>query len=54
MYSHGVKMFNNFFENNWGDAAYGILLKDISDSYILGNHFTKNTVGYPHGRQQPY
>lgn len=45
MYSHGVKMFNNFFENNWGDAAYGILLKDISDSYIEGNHFLKNTVG---------
>ena len=45
MYSHGVKMFNNFFENNWGDAAYGILLKDISDSYILGNYFIKNTVG---------
>ena len=45
MYSHGVKMFNNFFEDNWGDASYGILLKDISDSYILGNHFTKNTVG---------
>jgi nitrous oxidase accessory protein len=45
MYSHGVKMFNNFFLDNWGDAAYGILLKDISDSYILGNHFLKNTVG---------
>jgi nitrous oxidase accessory protein len=45
MYSHGVRMFNNFFENNWGDASYAILLKDISDSYILGNHFTKNTVG---------
>lgn len=44
MYSHGVKMFNNFFENNWGDASYAILLKDISDSYILGNHFTKNTI----------
>ena len=45
MYSHGVKMFNNFFEDNWGDASYGILLKDISDSYIEGNHFKKNTVG---------
>lgn len=45
MYSHGVKIFNNFFEDNWGDAAYGILLKDISDSYIIGNHFLKNTVG---------
>ena len=45
MYTHGVKMFNNFFEDNWGDAAYGILLKDISDSYIYGNHFVRNTVG---------
>ena len=45
MYSHGVKMFNNYFEDNWGDASYGILLKDISDSYIEGNHFLKNTIG---------
>ena len=45
MYSHGVRMFNNFFQDNWGDAAYGILLKDISDSYIEGNHFLKNTIG---------
>ena len=45
MYSHGVKMFNNYFEDNWGDASYGILLKDISDSYIEGNHFRKNTIG---------
>jgi nitrous oxidase accessory protein len=45
MYSHGVKMFNNSFQDNWGDAAYGILLKDISDSYIEGNHFLKNTIG---------
>ncbi len=45
MYSHGVKMFNNYFKENWGDAAYGILLKEISDSYIQGNHFEKNTSG---------
>jgi nitrous oxidase accessory protein len=45
MYSHGVKIFNNSFEDNWGDAAYGILLKDIDDSYIIGNHFLKNTIG---------
>ncbi len=45
MYSHGVKMFNNFFIENWGDAAYGLLLKEISDSYITGNHFEKNTSG---------
>lgn len=44
MFSHGVKMFNNYFEKNWGDAAYGILLKEINDSYISGNHFEKNTI----------
>jgi nitrous oxidase accessory protein len=45
MYSHGVKMFHNFFEQNWGDAAYGLLLKEITDSRIDGNYFTKNTIG---------
>jgi nitrous oxidase accessory protein len=45
MYTHGIRMFNNFFEQNWGDAAYGLLLKDISDSYIQGNHFSMNTTG---------
>ena len=45
MYSKDVKMFNNTFEENWGDSAYGLLLKDISDSYIYGNTFAKNTSG---------
>jgi nitrous oxidase accessory protein len=45
MYSHGVKMFNNYFRDNWGDAAYGLLLKEISDSFIEGNIFEKNTSG---------
>ncbi len=45
MFSHHVKMFNNFFEENWGDAAYGLLLKEIADSYINNNRFTKNTAG---------
>ena len=45
MYSHGVRMFNNLFRDNWGDAAYGLLLKEISDSYIEGNLFEKNTSG---------
>lgn len=45
MYSHGVKMYSNVFEENWGDAAYGLLLKEISDSYIDGNTFIKNTSG---------
>jgi len=44
MFSRGVKMFNNYFKENWGDAAYGILLKEINDSYIEGNHFEKNTA----------
>ena len=45
MYTNHIKMLNNVFINNWGDAAYGILLKDISDGEISGNHFIKNTVG---------
>jgi nitrous oxidase accessory protein len=45
MFTKNIRMFNNFFEHNWGDAAYGLLLKEISDSYIEGNHFTGNTAG---------
>ena len=45
MFTKNVKMFNNYFEENWGDSAYGLLLKDISDSYIYGNTFAKNTSG---------
>ena len=45
MYTHKVKMFNNIFEENWGDAAYGIFLKEISDSHIAGNKFLHNTSG---------
>lgn len=45
MYTNNVVMINNKFEQNWGDAAYGLLLKDISDSYIAGNRFVKNTSG---------
>lgn len=43
MFSKQVKMFHNWFRENWGDAAYGILLKEISDSNIEGNYFEKNT-----------
>jgi nitrous oxidase accessory protein len=45
MYSKAVTMLRNRFENNWGAAAYGILLKEINDSKIQGNLFYKNTVG---------
>lgn len=45
MYSKRVKMKNNIFSDNWGNAAYAILLKDLNDSEIIGNHFERNTVG---------
>jgi len=45
MYSHKVKMEGNNFQMNWGPSSYGILLKDISDSYIQHNTFYKNSVG---------
>ena len=45
MFSNHVKMIHNYFEENWGDGAYGLLLKEISDSYIETNRFVKNTIG---------
>lgn len=45
MYTRNVTMKSNRFEDNWGDAAYGLLLKEISDSDIEGNYFEKNTSG---------
>lgn len=43
MFTKNVVMMNNTFEENWGDAAYGILLKEISDCYMSGNKFKENT-----------
>lgn len=45
MHTHHVHMENNVFEENWGDASYGLLLKDISDSKIINNKFDHNTTG---------
>ena len=45
MYSHKVRMEGNNFEMNWGPSSYGILLKDITDSYIQHNTFLKNSTG---------
>ncbi len=45
MYTKGVKMIGNRFEDNWGSSSYGLLLKDIGDSFIEQNHFSNNTVG---------
>ena len=45
MFTHRVEMTGNRFEENWGSAAYGLLLKEISDSKLEGNVFYRNTTG---------
>jgi len=45
MFSRRIIMKENTFANNWGHAAYGLLLKEIYDAEITDNHFTQNTVG---------
>ena len=45
MYTHNVRMEHNTFQKNWGTASYGILLKDITDSYLINNKFIENTIG---------
>lgn len=45
MYTQEVEMVNNDFADNWGGASYGLLLKDITDSRIVGNRFYRNTTG---------
>ncbi|HLW49331.1 MAG TPA: nitrous oxide reductase family maturation protein NosD, partial [Sphingobacteriaceae bacterium] len=45
MYTRNVHMEYNVFDENWGDAAYGLLLKDIMDSHISNNTFKTNTTG---------
>ena len=45
MFTKRVTMVGNTFENNWGPAAYGLLLKEIYDSKLVNNRFTHNTIG---------
>ncbi len=45
MFTKKVTMLNNTFEESRGDAAYGVLFKEISDCYLSGNRFLKNTTG---------
>ena len=45
MYSKKTTMVDNLFEDNWGSSAYGLLLKEINDSYVIHNTFDGNTVG---------
>ncbi len=44
MYTKRVVMQNNIFTENGGDAAYGLLLKEITDSRISHNTFSYNTT----------
>lgn len=44
MYTNDVTMRGNIFEDNWGQNAYGLLLKDINNSTIDHNEFRGNTV----------
>lgn len=44
MYSRSVTMVGNRFLDNWGTAAYGLLLKDVQDSLIESNQFRGNTI----------
>lgn len=45
MYTKGVIMVKNTFQHNWGSSSYGLLLKDIRDSFVTDNTFTENSVG---------
>ena len=45
MFSKEIEMTNNLFEENWGGASYGLLLKEISDGKLSGNTFHRNTIG---------
>jgi nitrous oxidase accessory protein len=45
MFSKNLIMRYNTFEENWGSAAYGILLKEIQGGAVDHNIFLKNTVG---------
>jgi nitrous oxidase accessory protein len=45
MYSHDVTITGNRFLRSWGSSAYGLLLKEISDSRLSGNRFERNSIG---------
>jgi nitrous oxidase accessory protein len=45
MYSRAVTMVGNRFDDNWGAAAYGLLLKEIKDSRVERNVLSGNSTG---------
>ena len=44
MYTRDVVMSRNRFLDNWGSAAYGLLIKEVRDSRIEENLFRGNTI----------
>ena len=44
MYTREIVMDSNDFQGNLGNAAFGLLLKDITDSEIRGNRFRGNSI----------
>lgn len=44
MFSKFMTMKYNIFSDNWGSAAYGILLKEVNDTEITHNIFKNNTT----------
>ena len=45
MFSKKINMWDNLFEHNWGQASFGLLLKEIYDAEITHNVFVENTIG---------
>lgn len=45
MYSRQITMNGNEFSESRGTAAYGLLLKEISESAVTRNRFDRNSVG---------
>jgi nitrous oxidase accessory protein len=45
MYSRGIDLTENAFSFSDGPAAYGLLLKDADDIFIVGNRFIHNSTG---------
>ncbi|HEX2717687.1 MAG TPA: nitrous oxide reductase family maturation protein NosD [Gemmatimonadaceae bacterium] len=46
MYTKRVTMRGNHFADNWGSAAYGLLVKEVADARLERNTFARNTVAF--------
>jgi nitrous oxidase accessory protein len=45
MYSRGIELTENAFAFSNGPSAYGLLLKDADDVFVVGNRFVGNATG---------